>query len=114
MGNKVFSTETIELQDWDGEIELRPLTIKNLRKVYKKIEELSKGQSDDVTMLDIMLEAVAISMQQFCPPLADVDKLADHVDMPTLEHILEVAAGIKLNDPNLQAAAMAAANGTKG
>jgi len=110
MANKIYSTEVIQLQDWEGDIEIRPLTIKNLRKVYEKINALTSDdkKNESVTMLDIMLEAVAIAMQQFEPKLADPDTLSDHVDMPTLEHILDAAAGIRLNDPNLTKASAAA------
>jgi hypothetical protein len=40
--------------------------------------------------------------------VADKDKLEDALDMPTINRILEVCGGIKLDDPNLLAAAVLA------
>jgi hypothetical protein len=38
----------------------------------------------------------------------DRDKLEDALDVPTINRILEVCGGIKLDDPNLVAAAVLA------
>jgi hypothetical protein len=49
-------------------------------------------------------------MKQYKPELADKEKLEDVVDLPTIYKVIEVAAGIKLNDPNALAAALVGAN----
>lgn len=111
MTKKVYNTEEIELQGWKTPIELRPLTIKYFRRVAKVLDTISNPGEDDKDRLvvDILLEATALCMEQFEPKLADPDKLADYVDMPTMEHILNVATGVKVNDPNPQ---VATADGT--
>lgn len=103
MANRVYSVEDIELQGWDKPIRIHPLTIKKLKKLFEKID----FENEDVkkkSLLDVFLDAVAVAMETFEPKLSDPDVLADHIDQPTLEHILDVAAGVKLNDPNLAAA----------
>lgn len=107
MANKVYSTEEIELQDWDGPITIKPLTMKKwktLAKILNKVAEPPEGE--EVTFIDVMLEAVAFCMQTYEPELSDIETLSDYVDIPTMEYILDKAAGVKLTDPNLQAAMM--------
>jgi hypothetical protein len=49
-------------------------------------------------------------MKQYNPDLADKAKLEEVIDLPTIYKIIEVASGIKLNDPNALAAALAGTN----
>jgi len=49
-------------------------------------------------------------MKQYKPEIADKVKLEDLIDLPTVYKVIEVAAGIKLNDPNALAAALVGAN----
>ena len=104
MATKIY--ESIELELLDGKvIEVKPLSIKNLREVMKAWSKTSdmKGEDD---FLDILVECVQIAMKQFAPDLSqDRELLEDSVDLQTMYKILEVGADIKLNDPNqLQAA----------
>jgi hypothetical protein len=47
-------------------------------------------------------------MQQYSPELStDRKKLEDVIDLPTVYKIIEIASGVKLNDPNLLAATAA-------
>lgn len=107
---RIYTVEEVELQGWKQPIKIHPLTIKKMRKVIEYIDSAGKNaQEDDAeaaekTFLDVLLEAVAQCMETFEPKLADADKLGDHIDMDSLYFILEIATGIKLNDPNLQAA----------
>lgn len=111
MTKKVFNTEEIELQGWKKPIELRPLTIKKFRQVAKILDTIANPGEEDKEKLvvDILLEATALCMEAFEPKLADPEVLADYVDMPTMEHILNIATGVKVNDPNPQ---VATADGT--
>jgi len=111
--------EQIYLQDWKNEdgsdkaINIHPLTIKKFRKLADILDQLSNppegpdGKPIEKTFLDVLIEAVAFSMQTYEPELSDPEKLIEHVDMPTMEHILDISAGVKLNDPNLKAAVAA-------
>lgn len=108
---KAYTVEEIALQGWvdedgnDKPIRIHTLTIAKFRKMADIMEVIQNPSEDEEkTLLDVMLEAVAYSMETFEPALSDPEVLAEYADMPTLEYILDVIAGIRFNDPNLQAA----------
>ena len=105
MANTVY--ETVEIQLSNGaDIQIRPLTIKNLKKftnVIKKLSDENIVKNEDDAM-EVFVEAGMVCMQQFNPELAqDKEVFEDIIEVPTLMKILEVAGGLKLNDPNLGA-----------
>lgn len=105
MANKVYTSEEIELQDYERPITIKPLTMKKwkiLAKILNKVSEPPEGE--EVTFIGVMTEAVAYCMQTYEPELSDVEVLEEYIDIPTMEYILDKAAGVKLTDPNLQAA----------
>lgn len=111
MSKRIYTVEEVELQDWENPVRIFPLTIKKFRRLAEILDKLSPSETarakkgfKEVPFLDVILEATAFAMETFEPELANADKLSEHVDMPTMEHILDVAAGVKLNDPNQQAA----------
>lgn len=108
MATTVYDVEVVELID-GSIIELRPLKIKLLREFMKEFTNgVSDAQDgiDEDSSLDLLMRCVAIAMKQYKPELAlEPEKLEDVLDMPTIYKIIDVAAGIKLNDPNLLAAA---------
>lgn len=117
MGNKAYTVETIELQGYVDEngdeiqIKIHPLVIAKFRKLADILEGLTNPKEDETrSVLDVYIEAVAFCMQTFEPKLSKARELEKYASMPDLEHILDVVAGVKLNDPNL-AAAMAATSG---
>ena len=58
----------------------------------------------------LLLSCAAIAMKQYNSELAEKEKLEEIIDLPTIYKVIEVAAGIKLNDPNALAAALAGTN----
>ncbi|NDB81489.1 MAG: hypothetical protein EB127_01880 [Alphaproteobacteria bacterium] len=101
MANTVYDSVEIKLSNGDDVI-IKPLSIKNLRKFMTIIEKLG---SDDIKSendaMEVFIEAGILCMQQFKPELAeDREKFEDIIEVPTLMKILEVAGGMKLNDPN--------------
>lgn len=98
--------EEIELQDWEKPVRIHPLTIKKFRRLAEIVDTFANTPEGEEpkTFIDILIQATAFCMETFDPELSDPEVLADHVDWPTMEHILEIAGGIKLNDPNLVAA----------
>lgn len=103
MANTVY--ETVEIQLSNGEeIEVRPLTIKNLKKftaVVKKLDDPSIKTEEDA--MDVFVEAAMVCMEQFKPDLAeDREKFEEIIEVPTLMKILEVAGGLNLSGPNLE------------
>lgn len=107
MATTVYDVETIKLQD-GTEVELKPLSIKKLREFMAVIAKTSNVETEDET-LTILLEACGIALAKQLPELvADKEKFEDVIDVPTMNRILEICGGIKLDDPNLLAAAVLA------
>ena len=107
MATTVYNVEEITLQSGD-KVNLKPLTIKALRKFMAVIAKTSSSKTEDET-LTILMEACAVAIESQLPELAaDMDKLEGALDMPTIKRIREVCGGIKLDDPNLGAAAVLA------
>jgi hypothetical protein len=112
LATSVYTTEEVELQD-DTTVTLKPLTIKNLRKFMKVMEGFGEAETEDEG-LDIMLDASALCLKNQRPEFWNdseskhTEDFEDAVDMPTVYKILDVCGGLKLNDPNLLAAAQEA------
>lgn len=107
MANTVY--ETIEIKLSNGEdITVKPLSIKNLRKFMEVIKKLDSDKiKSEEDAMEVFIEAGLICLQQFKPELAeDKEKFEDIIEIPTLMKILEVAGGMKMNDPNLLAASL--------
>lgn len=113
MATTVYTTEEITLQD-GSTVTLKPLTIKGLRKFMAKMQEFSSVEDEDQS-LDILLDAAAICLMKEKADLWDKHKndgkggyseeAEEAFDMPTVYRILDVCGGVKLDDPNLIAAA---------
>ncbi len=103
MANRVYSVEEIELINWDKPIKIHPLTIKKLRRLYEVVD-FSKEENKNKQVFDIFLEGVAVAMETFEPELSDPEVLADHIDLDTLQYVMEKAAGLKFKDENLEKA----------
>jgi hypothetical protein len=107
LATTVYDTEEIVLQNGVNVI-LKPLTIKQLRKFMVVINKLGTETTEDES-LDILIDACAIALEKDLPELvADREALEDVLDVPTINRVLEVCGGIKLDDPNLLAAAVLA------
>jgi hypothetical protein len=99
---QVYEEKKVKLQGWPKPIVIRPLVIKQFRRVAAILDNISNPDEEhkDLLVVDILLEATAAAMETYEPKLAKVEDLEDHVDMATMEHILNVATGVKINDPN--------------
>ena len=72
------------------------------------IQKTQDVTSEDET-LDILIDACAVALEKQLPDLVkDRDAFEDALDVPTINRILEVCGGIKMDDPNLLAAAVLA------
>ena len=99
MATTVYDVEEVTLQNGKA-VKLKPLSIKELRKFMIAIKKTGESQTED---------ACAIALEKQLPELvADRDAFEDALDVPTMNRILEVCGGIKLDDPNLLAAAVLA------
>ena len=107
MATTVYSVEEITLQN-GVTVKLKPLTIKELRKFMAAIAKTAEVTTEDET-LTILIDACAVALEKQLPDLVkDRDAFEDTLDVPTINRILEVCGGIKMDDPNLLAAAVLA------
>lgn len=97
MATTVNETEKIVLMD-GTEISVRPLKISLLRPFMNKFEKVADVAEDNDKSINLLLECVAIAMQQYKPELADVSKLEEIMDLPTVYKIVEAASGINLRE----------------
>lgn len=101
MATTINEETTIELLDGTS-FNVRPLKISLLREfmtVFSKIEDVA---DDNNKSMDLLIECVQIALRQYNPELAaDVTKLEDVLDLPTVYKIVEGASGIDLGGSNL-------------
>jgi len=97
LATTVYSVEEIVLQN-GAKVQLKPLSIK----------QSSEATTEDDT-LSVLIDACSVALELQLPDLvADRDALEAALDVPTINRILEVCGGIKMDDPNLLAAAVLA------
>lgn len=99
-----MATTTYESQElvlMDGtKIAVRPLKISLLRPFMSKFEKVAEVAEDNEKSMTLLIECVEIAMKQYSPELADVKKLEEVLDLPTVYKIIEAASGVKLQDAN--------------
>ena len=107
MATTVYDVEEITLQNGD-KVTLKPLTIKDLRAFMEAINKTAEATTENDT-LTVLIDACAVALSKQLPELVkDRDLLEDALDVPTINRILEVCGGIKMDDPNLLVAAVLA------
>jgi hypothetical protein len=97
MATTVYNTKNITLQD-GVEIELAPLKIKYLRQLMVAFEEVKTSQGD-LEAIIALSQCARICMKQFRPEITvSQEVLEDYVDLQNVYDILDVTAGIKINE----------------
>ena len=111
MATTVYSIEEIELYD-ESVVKLRPLPIKYLKEFMKKLQNMETVKTDEEG-LDQLVELAAFCLNSLDKdnPREDFDEV---LDLETAYRVVEVCGGVKLNDPNLIAAAQEIAAGQVG
>jgi hypothetical protein len=96
MATTVYKNKIIKLVD-GTELEIVPLKIKYLREFMEAFENVKTAKNDDEA-IDFLVECVRITMKQYYPDIkltkSDVE---DSLDMPTIYTVLDISAGIKIN-----------------
>lgn len=95
MATTTYEPSTLTLID-GTKIDVRPLKISLLRPFMKKFEGVAAVADDNEKSMTLLVECVAIAMQQYKPELADVSKLEEVLDLPTVYKIVEAASGTTL------------------
>ena len=97
MATQVYNSKKIKILD-GTEIELVPLKIKYLREFMDAFEPI-KNVSNDLDAISILTECARISMQQYYPKISkSIDDIEDNLNMPMIYEIVDIAAGIKINE----------------
>jgi hypothetical protein len=96
MATKVYDSETINLID-GTEVYLTPLKIKHLRKFMDAFEMIRFAKNDEESIRVLSLCAL-VAIKPYYPIIENIEDLEDSVDLPTVYKILEVTAGININE----------------
>lgn len=107
MATEVFSTEEITLLDGQSVL-LRPNSIKIMKKFMVKFNEMGNlPDNDEEASLNLLTDLAEICLAKQLPDLVkDREVLEDTLDQLSIYKIIEVCAGIKLNNPDLVQAAI--------
>ena len=96
MATEIYKIETVKLID-GTELELTPLKIKYLRQFMDAFEAIRVTKNDQEAIL-VLSECTRICMKQYYPEISKtIGEVEDHVDLPTIYKVLNVAAGIKID-----------------
>jgi hypothetical protein len=97
MATTVYKNKIINLID-GTELEIIPLKIKYLREFMDEFENVKKAKNDDQA-IDYLINCVRVAMKQYYQGMSiEKSDIEDSLDMPTIYTILDVAAGIKINE----------------
>jgi len=97
MATEIYKSENIFLIN-GVEVYIIPLKIKYLREFMIRFDDV-KNAKDDYEAIEILSECARICMKQYYPEISkSIEILQDSVDMPTIYKIIEIAAGIKINE----------------
>ena len=100
MPTKIYESSTIRTVDGIP-IYITPLKIKYLREFMDAFEFVKTAKDDDQAIF-FLSECARIAMQQYYPSIATIAQLEDSFDLKTIYKILDVAAGIKISNPEKQ------------
>ena len=96
MATTVYKNKIIKLVD-GTELDIVPLKIKYLREFMEAFEYVKTAKDDDEA-IDFLVECVRITMKQYYPDInLTKSDIEDSLDMPTIYTVLDISAGIKIN-----------------
>lgn len=110
MATKVYETDTVELVDGTI-VEIMPLKIKYLHE-FMVVFDLVQFAKDDDQAIQVLSECARICMKQFYPSIKTIEDLEDRVSLPAVYKILDVAAGIKIKNPDKEVKKQATESGS--
>ena len=94
MATEVYNKDNIFLID-GRELEIMPLKIKYLREFMSYFQSMKKAQNDDEA-IEVLTKCASICLKQYCPEIAK--QAEDYLDLPTVYKIIDIGAGIKINE----------------
>ena len=97
MATTVYKNKIIKLVD-GTELDIVPLKIKYLREFMEAFEYVKTAKNDDEA-IDFLVECVRITMKQYYPDIKlTKSDIEDSLDLPTIYTVLDISAGIKINE----------------
>ena len=96
MATRIYEYGNIELID-GTKIKLSPLKIAYLRE-FMDVFGLIEFTKNDYQAIAVLAECATVCMKQFYPKIKNREELEELVDLPTVYEILDICAGIKIND----------------
>jgi len=86
----------------DGlELEISPLKIKYLKEFMDVFQSVKESQDDDEA-LQHLVKCSVVAMKQYLPTIKTIEDFENNFDLKTLYTILDIGAGVKLNQENIQ------------
>jgi len=95
MATRIYDTKKISLVD-DRVVVAAPLKIKYLREFLDTFETIKEAKTDEES-ISVLAHCALIAMQQYCPSIKTIEDLEDSLDLPTIYEVIDIAAGIKIN-----------------
>ena len=96
MATSIYDKKEFSLVDGTSLI-AAPLKIKYLREFLDIFETIKQAKTDDES-ISVLVECALVAMKQYAPQIKTIDDLEDSLDLPTIYEIIDVAAGIKINE----------------
>jgi len=73
-----------------------PLKITYLREFLEIFETIKDAKTDDQS-ISVLVNCALVAMKQYAPHIKTINDLEDNLDLPTIYQVLDIAAGIKIN-----------------
>lgn len=96
MATKVYDSGYINLVDGE-EIYIKPLKIKYLREFMAAFDLIKVSQNDEQS-ITILSYCALVALRSQYPLIQTTEQFEDQVDLPNVYKILDLAAGIKINE----------------
>jgi len=96
MATSIYDKKQFSLVDGTV-ISAAPLKIKYLREFLDEFDKIKNAKTDDES-ISVLVNCALVSMQQYAPHIKTVDDLEDKLDLPTIYEVIDIAAGIKINE----------------
>lgn len=95
MATSVYDKKAFSLVDGTNLV-ASPLKIKYLREFLEIFETIKEAKTDDES-ISVLVNCALVAMKQYAPQIKTVEDLEDNLDLPTIYEVIDIAAGIKIN-----------------
>jgi hypothetical protein len=95
MATSIYDKREFSLVDGTNVI-AAPLKITYLREFLEIFETIKDAKTDDQS-ISVLVNCALVAMKQYAPHIKTINDLEDNLDLPTIYQVLDIAAGIKIN-----------------